>query len=99
MSKTVLEIIPTNCRDIMKTQDVSKMDHWIWFPQVDYIPKIYVNVIARKRSRPLKQLPINLFLSLFGRLFYYKRSRKTSSFPISVVFAQLNTNAIDLEPN
>ena len=28
-----------------------------------------------------------------------KRSRKTSSFPISFVFAQLNTNAIDLERN
>ena len=57
MSKTVLQIIPTNCRD-MKTHDVSKMDHWIWFPQVDYIPKTYVIVSAKKSSRPLKQLPI-----------------------------------------
>ena len=29
----------------------------------------------------------------------YKRPRKTSSFPISFVFAQWNTNAIDLERN
>ena len=39
MSKTVLQIIPTNCRNIMKTQDVSKMDHWILVPSSRLYPE------------------------------------------------------------